>query len=102
MKNRKYKILFTTAAASHVKKISDWYNRQHAGLGNRFKQHLKKSIERIKENPFTPSYRYDKVRFCIPDKFPYAAHYTVDESAKTIVIHAILGFKENPEKWQHE
>jgi hypothetical protein len=99
---QKYQILFTAASAAHIKKITDWYNRQSPGLGNRFKPNLRKRLEQIREHPFTPSFRYDNVRFCIPDKFPYAAHYTVDEASGKIIVHAVFGFKENPGKWLHE
>lgn len=49
---------------------------------------------------FTRSFRYDIVRFAVVKRFPYAAHYTVDEDNAVIIIHAVFGFKEDPEKWR--
>ncbi|MEQ1675817.1 MAG: hypothetical protein ABL876_03880 [Chitinophagaceae bacterium] len=98
MKN--FKLSFTPAATAHIIQIAAWYNEQNKGLGSRFKSNLKTELAEIKKNPFTRSFRYDSVRFAVVKKFPYAAHYTVDEANNFIVIHAVFGFKEDPEKWR--
>jgi len=99
---RSYKLSFTPAATAHVKEISLWYNKQLKGLGNRFKDILKTELAAVKKNPFTRSISYDDVRYAVVKKFPYAAHYTIDEEAGIIVIHAVFGFKEDPDKWVKE
>ena len=99
---RSYKLSFTPAATGHVKEISLWYNKQLKGLGKRFKDNLKTELAEIKKNPFSRSYRYDEVRYAVVKKFPYAAHYTVDEETGIIIIHAVFGFKEDPDKWVKE
>jgi plasmid stabilization system protein ParE len=96
---RAFKLSFTPAATAHIIQIAAWYNEQSKGLGTRFKNNLKAQLAEIKKNPFTRSFRYDTVRFAVVKKFPYAAHYTVDEDNGVVVIHAVFGFKENPEKW---
>jgi len=92
-----YQLLFTPEAIGHIKHISEWYNNQKKGLGARFKSNLKNVLADVKKNPFYHSFRYDDVRFAIPDKFPYAAHYTIKENI--IIVHAVFAFKENPDKW---
>jgi toxin ParE1/3/4 len=96
---KKYTLVYSPAAIEHIRLIASWYNQQKKGLGKRFKDNLKKETVLLKLNPFTHSCRYDKVRYAIPDKFPYAAHYTVDELTLTVIIHAVFAFKENPQKW---
>lgn len=91
---------FTPAATAHIIQIAVWYNEQSKGLGTRFKTNMKNELAEIKKNPYTRSFRYDTVRFAVVKKFPYAAHYTVDEDNNAIVIHAVFGFKEDPEKWK--
>ena len=97
---RNFKLSFTPAATAHIIQITAWYNEQSKGLGTRFKNNLKNELAEIKKKPFTRSFRYDTVRFAVVKKFPYAAHYTVDDDNGVIVIHAVFGFKEDPEKWR--
>jgi plasmid stabilization system protein ParE len=99
---RSYKLSFTPAATDHVKDIALWYNKQLKGLGKRFKDNLKTELTQIKKNPFSRSFRYDEVRYAVVKKFPYAAHYTVDDETSIITIHAVFGFKEDPDKWVEE
>ena len=51
----------------------------------------------FKQNPFTRSFRYDNVRFAVVKKFPYAAHYTIDEENHIIKIQGVLGFSQDSE-----
>lgn len=94
----RYKIAFTQGAAHHIAHIAAWYNQQSPGLGKRFLDNLKKELAAIKKNPYNRSLRYDDVRFAVVKKFPYAAHYTIEENS--IIIHAVFGFKEDPAKWK--
>lgn len=82
----------------HIRRIAHWYNSKNKRLGNRFTKELKAALAEVKKQPTFPSFRYDEVRYAIPRNFPYAAHYTIEGS--TIVVHAVFGFSENPEKWK--
>ncbi|HRP58249.1 hypothetical protein [Agriterribacter sp.] len=74
-----------------------WYNTSAKGLGDRFKKNLLTEIAAIKQNPFARSFRYDEVRFAVVKKFPYAAHYTIDEQDRLIKIQAVPGFAQDSE-----
>ncbi|HEY4149320.1 MAG TPA: type II toxin-antitoxin system RelE/ParE family toxin, partial [Chitinophagaceae bacterium] len=93
---KKYKLFFTPEAIQETKDVVTWYEEQQKGLGRRFKRLLKKELDTIRQNPFSRSIRYDSVRFAITPVFPYAAHYTVDESTRLVIILAVLGFKQDP------
>ena len=93
----KYKILYAPDVFDELKRIVDYYNNVSYGLGYRFKQGFLDAVEKLKNNPTYSSKRYDEVRFAVIKKFPYAAHYTVDEKNKTVKIQAVLGFKQNPD-----
>jgi len=80
-----------------MRNAADYYNEQQKGLGKRFKTQLKKELDKLKQNPFSRSLRYDDVRFAVPEVFPYAAHYTIDEEAHVIIIQAVLAFPQDPE-----
>ena len=75
----------------------DYYNSLVDGLGLRFKKNLLAAIKILKLNPVYNSFRYDEVRFAIVKKFPYAIHYTIDQTKNIIKIQAVLGFSQNPD-----
>lgn len=96
---KKYKIIFTPESIQQITHISNWYNNESNGLGKKFKINLKSTLDRLRDNPFINPVRYDEVRFAIPHKFPYAAHYTISVSNSILTIHAVFAFKESPQKW---
>ena len=91
----KFSIKYAPEALQEIKQIVEYYNRLSAGLGNRFNQQLLAAIKALKNNPHYNSFRYDEVRLAVVDKFPYAAHYTVD--GMLVKIQAVLAFKQNPD-----
>lgn len=93
----RFKVAYSPESLQEVKRIVEWYNASAQGLGNRFKKNLLAEIAAIKQNPFARSYRYNEVRFAVVKKFPYAAHYTIDETSHLIKIQAVLGFAQDSE-----
>lgn len=93
----KYTIQFAPESLDEIKRVVDYYNNLSYGLGTRFKQNFIDAVKKLKTNPAYSSIRYDEVRFAVIKKFPYAAHYTIDEKKKVVKIQALLGFKQNPD-----
>jgi len=93
----KYRIQFAPESLDEIKQVVDYYNAISYGLGKRFKQNFIDAAKKLKTNPFYSSIRYDEVRFALIKKFPYAAHYTIDEKNKAVKIQALLAFKQNPD-----
>ena len=87
-----FKVVYAPEALEEIKEVVDYYNGESKGLGARFKANLLAEIKAVKARPFSRSFRYDQVRFAVVQKFPYAAHYTIDESAKVVKIQAVLAF----------
>lgn len=92
---RRFKIVYSPESLLEIKRIVEWYNTASEGLGERFKKNLLSEIAAIKKNPLSRSFRYREVRFAVVKKFPYAAHYTVDENNALIKIQAVLGFAQD-------
>ena len=90
-----YRVLYSPESLEEIKDVIDFYNKKSKGLGSRFKNNLLAEIKLIKTRPLSRSFRYDNVRFAVVDKFPYSAHYTVDEEEKLIKIQAVLAFAQN-------
>ena len=97
MKIKKYTVVFAPEAVQEIKDIVKWYSAQQKGLGKKFKANLKKSLDIAKQNPLAYTVRYDDVRFFVPAKFPYAAHFTIDTEERKMIVYAVLAFKQNPE-----
>ncbi|CAN5444757.1 hypothetical protein BH10BAC2_BH10BAC2_36580 [soil metagenome] len=92
-----FKVRYSPESLQEIKRIVDYYNTISNGLGERFKKNFIAEIAATKKAPFTRSFRYDEVRFAVVKKFPYAAHYTIDESNHIIKIQAVLGFAQDSE-----
>ncbi len=90
-----YKLLFSPESLKEIEAIVFYYDQKSNGLSKRFKSNLLAALNAIKANPQSRSFRYNNVRFAVVTKFPYAAHYTVDEQARIIKIQAVLGFKQD-------
>jgi hypothetical protein len=93
----KFSIKYAPDALQEIKQIVDYYNSLADGLGFRFKKNLLSAINILKLNPAYNSFRYDDVRFAVVKKFPYAAHYTIDQTNSIVKIQAVLGFSQNPD-----
>jgi hypothetical protein len=94
-------VLYAPEALTEIKEVADYYNSENKRLGARFKTSLMSEIKAIKARPLSRSFRYDDVRFAVVKKFPYAAHYTVDQRAKLIKIQAVLAFaRDDKANWR--
>jgi hypothetical protein len=87
-----YKVLYAPEALDEIREAVEYYNSKTMGLGTRFKNNLLEEIKAVKARPLSRSFRYDDVRFAVVDKFPYSAHYTVDQALKIVKIQAVLAF----------
>lgn len=92
-----FKVAYSPESIQEIKRIVAWYNDTSPGLGERFIKNLLNEIAAIKKAPLTRSFRYSEVRFAVVKKFPYAAHYTVDEDNSLIKIQAVFGFAQDSE-----
>ena len=93
-----FKIQIDQEASEDIQKAIEWYNQHRTGLGRRFHEIVKTSINGLSRHPFY-AIRYRNVR-CLPlKKFPYMIHYTVDETHKIVVIQAVFHTSRDPERW---
>lgn len=51
------------------------------------------------KHPEASAVRYDDVRVRLTKTFPYMIHYKINHTEKIIIIIAVFGVRENPEKW---
>lgn len=90
-----YKIKYTPESLTELQLIIDYYKNISPGLGKKFKENFLAALSKIKSNPFYPSIRYDEVRLAVVNRFPYAAHYIINKENNTVIVLAVLGFKQD-------
>lgn len=73
MKN--YRIKIDSEALSDIRVITEWYETQQTGLGNRFSDTVIGQIDCLKDNPRLFAIRYQQIRCMIVQKFPYMVHF---------------------------
>lgn len=95
----RYGLQIFPRAKNDIQGAIKWYNLKQAGLGKRFHAEVKESFEYLRTNPFFQN-RYDEVR-CLPlKKFPFMVHFSVEEKAKRVVVHAVFHTSLNPRIWK--
>jgi plasmid stabilization system protein ParE len=95
----KYKIKIEPQALSDIQKITDWYNDKQAGLGKRFQKTTIKQIDNLCSNPQVCAIRYKQIRCLLVKKFPYMAHFYINEQTSTIEVLAVISTSRNPKIW---
>ncbi len=95
-----WKIKIEPDAFDDIMQAADWYNREQANLGNRFKKTVINQINSLVKNPRIYAIRYKEIR-CLPiRKFPYMAHYYVNNENYSIEILAVISTSRNPKIWE--
>lgn len=94
----KFRIVIETRAFEDIQDAILYYNQQQPGLGKHFLNAVNNLFSILNEHPFY-QIRYDDVR-CLPiKKFPYMAHFTVDEAQFIVKVYALVNTHRNPDKF---
>ncbi len=91
----RYNLIITPKAIKEIQNAVDYYNGQQKGLGKRFYADYKSQMTSLESNPYTRAIRYLDIRFAVLNKFPYAAHYSIQ--GKDIIVYAVLSMYQSPE-----
>lgn len=73
----------------------EWYEDQQPGLGDRFKEEVRKKIENILSNPLHYPLR-KKYREALIDVFPYLIVFKVDKQKNLILILSVFHTSRHP------
>jgi hypothetical protein len=95
----KYKIKIAPAALADIQEITNWYNEKHSGLGKRFQNITINQINNLSKNPHIWAIRYKEIRCLLVKKFPYMAHFYINEDTKTAEVLAVISTSRNPKIW---
>lgn len=95
-----YKPVILPLAKQDIRDAAKWYNKRQPGLGKRFIQHVRQSVQFIRRNPKAVAVRYDETRTTVLGIFPYMIHFTIDDDKKLLIISAVLSTHRDPDAWK--
>lgn len=99
---KKYNVKIEPDALEDIQEITDWYNKAKAGLGKRFQKTVIRHINSLNKNPQIYAIRYREIR-CMPiKKFPYMAHFFINDENNTVEVIAVISTDRNPRIWQEK
>ena len=99
---KKYKVKVEPEALADIQEITDWYNKAQAGLGKRFQKTVIKHINSLSKDPHIYAIRYKEIRCVIIKKFPYTAHFYINDDNNTVEVLAMISTDRNPKIWQEK
>jgi hypothetical protein len=92
-----YKLLFLGEAKLDLIDAFIWYETQRDGLGFDFELCVEAGLNFISKSPLAVQTRYDDVRVCFIERFPYGIYYLVEDN--TIKVFGVIHTGKNPENW---
>lgn len=91
------KAQFLEAAEIEFYEAIAFYNLRREGLGFEFKDDVKSTINRIKENPEAWAPLSKRTRRCQTERFPYGIIYQIRK--ETILIISVMHLRRHPKTW---
>ncbi len=91
------KVIFSKLAKQELDDAIYYFEIEFRGLGNRFKEEVKKAVKRISDYPEAWSVVKDDIRKCLLHKFPYKLLYSVEKDH--IFIIAVAHLHRKPDYW---
>jgi toxin ParE1/3/4 len=91
-----YKIVLKTLAEQDITEAAEWYFANAPHLTSQFIEKIEEALNMLQKSPEQYQRRYNQVRVFFTSIFPYGLYYTLEKD--TIIIHAVLHTKRNPEK----
>ena len=99
---KKYKVKIEPEALTDIQEITDWYNDAKEGLGKRFQKAAIKHINALNKDPHVYQVRYKEIRCVLIKKFPYMAHFYINDNNNTVEVLAVISTHRNPKIWEEK
>lgn len=91
------RIRFAEAANNELNDAIDWYERQQAGLGVRFRRDVREAALRIAGAPLLFPIEFDEVRRYVMHRFSYTLRYVLRKDE--VWILAVSHQHRRPDYW---
>lgn len=99
---KKYKVKIEPGALADIQEITIWYNEQQSGLGTRFQKTAIQQINALSNDPQIYAVRYKEIRCVSINKFPYMAHFYINDENNTVEVLAVISTDRNPKIWEEK
>ena len=91
-----FKVEILKRANLEIEEAYLYYESIQNGLGIKFILEYENYLNTLYKNPFFEQ-KYNSIRVLPLKKFPYSIHFSVNETEKIVVIHAVTCDYQNPE-----
>ena len=85
-------------AQTDTKEAARWYESRESGLGTRFVDQVRNTIQQIADHPLRFPIVSEDIRRSLLQKFPYSVYFINERLG--IAIIAVLHQHRRPESWQ--
>lgn len=92
-----YLLHIRPAVYKELEEVQDWYEQKQPGLGDRFEDCIKTTLDRILQVPFVPPIVRGNVRRIEMKTFPYTLFYYVNGNKINVI--RLLHKRRNPDHW---
>ena len=99
---KKHTVKIDPDALNDIQEITNWYNDQQKGLGGRFQKTAIQQINSLKKDPHIYAIRYNEIRCMSVKKFPYMAHFYINDDSRTVEVLAVISTDRNPKIWEEK
>jgi plasmid stabilization system protein ParE len=90
-------IIFNELAVKEMNDAILYYELKFTGLGDAFKEEIKRSVKRIVKYPKAWTPIDDEIRKYVMHKYPFSIYYSIDKN--TLYIIAIAHQHRKPNYW---
>lgn len=91
-------VIFRREARADALEAYRWYEKQEPGLGADFREELRATVQRVRENPRAYRVLLRDTRRARLKRFPYCVFYR--DYAEAIVVVAVMHTRRHPKRWQ--
>lgn len=91
------RVRFLETASRELDDAVDYYELEFEGLGKRFKEEVRRAVQRISRHPLAWTIEIEDIRKCLLHKFPYKLLYSVESDHMLII--AVAHQPREPDYW---
>lgn len=99
---KRYIVKIDPEALADIQQITDWYNEAQTKHGKRFQETTIKQIDSLSKDPQIYTIRYKEIRCMLVKKFPYMAHFYINEVTNIVEVLAVISTHRDPIIWEEK
>jgi len=99
---KRYIVKIDPEALADIQQITDWYNEAQTKHGKRFQETTIKQIDSMSKDPQIYTIRYKEIRCMLVKKFPYMAHFYINEVTNIVEVLAVISTHRDPIIWEEK